>query len=39
MEPYFKTICDITYQSELIPHHFLKKCVRLSRKVIFIFKT
>jgi len=33
MELYFKTICDITYMSEFVPHHFLKKCLGLSQKV------
>ena len=31
MEPYYKTICDITYMSELIPHHFLEQCLGLSQ--------
>ena len=35
MEQYInnKNIGDITYLSELIPHHFLKKCLGLSQKV------
>jgi len=31
-----KNVSDITYLSELTPHHFLKKCVGLSQGVKFI---
>ena len=39
MEPYIKNVSDITYLSELTPHHFLKECRGVTQKVNLFLST